>query len=595
MGAGFQLTAIHNSGKIGISAYAVGQQVAISAGSSLSVAPSATGGTTATLGGSGKIAQVSNSVVANSVVSYSYDALDRTTNRMINGGNNNMSWSYDAMSRITNETNALGSFGYSYVDDQAGSSKGTTRLASIAYPNGQKTNFSWYGNLGDQRLQSINNLLPSGSPLSQFSYGYDPAGEITRWGQQSANQSPRIQNLGYDLASQLVSSHSGFGAAPPKYADQYDYNYDLSANRKAVQTSLTQTANINGTVTTGNVLTITINDPALSGGTHSVNYTVLSGDSLSSIATNLAAAITADTNLQAIGVNAVASSNQISMRSTSANITTYSESTSGGATESIVLGVSANAVQNATIGGTVTTGNVLTLTAYNTALSGGSASVSYTVASGNTLSNIASGLASAVNASSALSTAGITATATQNVVHIKSTSANLTTYSQGVTSGGTETTYLALNMNGPQTVLVGGTKTTGDVLGITVFDPTLSSGSESTSYTVGSSDTLTIDRDGSCFSNKLGYEPPRDWCECIEQRSIDYRQIAFDRRNDLCGFSTNTATETLLVGLNPNGIQTAAIGGSASTGDTLSITVYDAGLSGGSKTKSYTVRSGDSL
>ena len=99
------------------------------------------------------------------------------------------------MSRITNETNALGSFGYSYVDDQAGSSKGTTRLASIAYPNGQKTNFSWYGNLGDQRLQSINNLLPSGAPLSQFSYGYDSAGEITRWGQQSANLSPQIKIL----------------------------------------------------------------------------------------------------------------------------------------------------------------------------------------------------------------------------------------------------------------------------------------------------------------------------------------------------------------------------------------------------------------
>ena len=70
--------------------------------------------------------------------------------------------------------------------------------------------------------------------------------------------------------------------------------------------------------------------------------------------------------------------------------------------------------------------------------------------------------------------AGITATATQNVVHISSTSPNVTTYSEGVTSGGTEIIYLALNVNGPQTVLVGGSKTTGDVLGITVFDSTLS-------------------------------------------------------------------------------------------------------------------------
>ena len=217
--------------------------------------------------GAGMVSSITNNVIANSAISYSYDVLGRTTNRSINGSSNSINWSYDAMSRITNETNALGSFGYSYVDDQSGSSKGTTRLSSIAYPNGQKTNFSWYGNLGDQRLQSINNLLPSGAPLSQFSYGYDSAGEITRWGQQSANLSPRIQNLGYDLAGQLTSSRSGFGAAPPKYADQYDYNYDLAANRKAVQTSLTQTARINGSVTSGNVLTIVVNDPALSGGT----------------------------------------------------------------------------------------------------------------------------------------------------------------------------------------------------------------------------------------------------------------------------------------------------------------------------------------
>ncbi len=314
----------------------------------ISVAASSTGSTTASVGGAGKLAQVDNDVMANSSTTYSYDALDRTTNRMINGGNNNISWGYDAMSRTTSEANALGTFGYSYVDDVSGSSQGTSRLASISYPNGQQTNFSWYGNLGDKRLQSINNLLPSGAPLSQFSYGYDSAGELTRWGQQSANISPRIQNLGYDSASQLTSSLSGFGAAPPKYADQFNYAYDCAANRTAVQTSLTQTATINGTITAGNTLTITVNDSALSGGTESVNYVVQSGDSISSIATNLAAAITADTNLQAIGVNAVASSSQIKLRSTSANLTSYSQSTSGGATESIVLGVSTNAVQNAT-------------------------------------------------------------------------------------------------------------------------------------------------------------------------------------------------------------------------------------------------------
>ena len=94
----------------GISASATGTLVTISAGSTVSVNPSSTGSTTATLGGGGSLAQVGNNVISNSPITYSYDALERTTNRMINGANNNVSWSYDAMSRITNETKCVGQF-----------------------------------------------------------------------------------------------------------------------------------------------------------------------------------------------------------------------------------------------------------------------------------------------------------------------------------------------------------------------------------------------------------------------------------------------------------------------------------------------------
>ena len=579
-----------------ICSYIGPEDILYTSGSSpITVTVSSIGSTTATLGGGGKLAEIDNDVIANSSIAYSYDALDRTVNRMINGGNNNIAWGYDAMSRTTSEANALGTFGYNYVDDVSGSSKGTTRLASISYPNGQTTNFSWYGNLGDQRLQSINNLLPSGAPLSQFSYGYDSAGEITKWGQQSADLSPRVQNLGYDAASQLTSSQSGFGASPPKYADQFYYGYDCAANRTTVQSSLTQTAAIKGTVTSGDVLTLTVNDPALSGGTESVNYTVSSGDSLSSIATKLAAAITADSNLQAIGVNAIAASNQISMKSTSANLTSYSQSTSGGATESIVLGLSTNAVQNAIIGGTVTTGDVLTLKVFDAALSGGTASVPYTVASGNSLNDIASGLATAVNGSTALSTAGITATATQNVIHLKSTSPNLTTYSQGLSSGATETIYLALNMNGPQTVLVGGSKTTGDVLGLAVFDASLSSGSEAVSYTVGSSDTLSSIASSLASAINSDTNLQGIGVSATSSGTIVTLNSLSTRGTSYQVSRPNTATETLVQGLNPNGVETAVIAGTKTTADQLTITIFDAGLSGGSKPETYTVASGDNL
>src|ERR1700677_3435264 len=80
-----------------------------------------------------------------------------------------------------------------------GSSKGTTRLSSINYPNGQTTNFTWYGNTGDQRLQQISNLNPAGGTLSQFNYVYDSAGEITRWEQQ-LNSTNTYNSYGYDLA-----------------------------------------------------------------------------------------------------------------------------------------------------------------------------------------------------------------------------------------------------------------------------------------------------------------------------------------------------------------------------------------------------------
>lgn len=100
--------------------------------------------------GGGMLALVHNDVIANSDISYTYDVLGRTTNRSINGATNSITWAYDAMSRITSEANALGTFGYTYVDDTPGSSKGTTRLSSIAYPNSQTTNFGWYPNVGPE-------------------------------------------------------------------------------------------------------------------------------------------------------------------------------------------------------------------------------------------------------------------------------------------------------------------------------------------------------------------------------------------------------------------------------------------------------------
>ncbi|MBX9725458.1 MAG: hypothetical protein K2X81_28935, partial [Candidatus Obscuribacterales bacterium] len=64
-----------------------------------------------------------------------------------------------------------------------------------------------------------------------------------------------------------------------------------------------------------------------------------------SIATNMASAITADTNLQAIAVSATASGTVVFINSGSKLLTTYASSTSGGATETLSLASSTSANQ----------------------------------------------------------------------------------------------------------------------------------------------------------------------------------------------------------------------------------------------------------
>ena len=101
-------------------------------------------------------------------------------------------------------------------------------------------------------------------------------------------------------------------------------------------------ATIGGPITASDVLTITVLDASLPGGQVPISYTVQSSDTLNSVATNLASNINSNTSLQAIGVSATANSAVITIKSTSPNGTSYTASTSTGATETITL----NAVDN---------------------------------------------------------------------------------------------------------------------------------------------------------------------------------------------------------------------------------------------------------
>ncbi len=552
-------------------------------------------GSTPTTGG-GRLATVANDVIANSQISYSYDVLGRTTNRSIDGASNSITWAYDAMSRVTSEQNALGTFNYTYVDDTPGSSKGVTRLASVAYPNSQVTNYDWYGNTGDQRLKTINNLNPSGGTLSRFDYGYNPAGEILQW-QQQQNGGNDFHNFKYDLAGQLTTDQVGSGAPHAPFSKEFYYAYDKAANRVGVQSHSVDTLRVSGTVTTSDVLTVTVKDTALGGGQQAVNYTVQGGDTLATIAQGIATAINTNTNLQAIGVaaNAQSGKNFVNIRAASGNITTYSTSTSGGATEVLSLGIWRNGLESAVIGGTKTTGDVITLTFKDVSLSGGSRNVAYTVQAGDTLTSIATNIAAAINADTPLQNLGVSATSVGTTISIVSNSVNVTSYSSSLSGGATETVALSINQNALKTATIGGTKTTGDTITVNVYDSALGGGTQAVTYTVLSGDTLSTIASGVASAingngnlQAIGVSASASGkVVTIQSKSVNLTTYRAS--------TSSSATETITLSVPMDAWTVASIGGSKTTGDVLTVTTYDAGLSGGKKAVNYTVQSGDTL
>jgi RHS repeat-associated protein len=94
--------------------------------------------------------------------------------------------------------------------------------------------YAYYPTSADERLQSITNLAPGTSgTLSQFSYGYNPAGDITSWVQQSGTSTAAYQ-YGYDGADQLLrATATGAGSISP--IDAYAYQYDPAGNRTVEQ------------------------------------------------------------------------------------------------------------------------------------------------------------------------------------------------------------------------------------------------------------------------------------------------------------------------------------------------------------------------
>jgi YD repeat-containing protein len=82
----------------------------------------------------------------NDTITYQYDELGRVVSRTLGGVARTEQ--YDALGRVTTEVNALGTFTYGYDGP-------TGRLATVTYPNGQTSAYSYFDNLHDRRLQTM--------------------------------------------------------------------------------------------------------------------------------------------------------------------------------------------------------------------------------------------------------------------------------------------------------------------------------------------------------------------------------------------------------------------------------------------------------
>jgi uncharacterized protein RhaS with RHS repeats len=88
--------------------------------------------------------------ISNDTISFSYDELGRVNNRQINGSANSETWSYDSLGRLSSDANKLGTFNYTYDGV-------TSRLLTLAYPNGITASYTYFPNLQDKRLEEIKN------------------------------------------------------------------------------------------------------------------------------------------------------------------------------------------------------------------------------------------------------------------------------------------------------------------------------------------------------------------------------------------------------------------------------------------------------
>ena len=198
-----------------------------------------------------------------------YDQLGRVVNQSIDGSDSR-SFTYDAIGRVSNQANGLGAFTYQFVGD-------STRLQSLAEPNGQTFKYQYYGATGDFRLQQM--LQQSGTTLVSNGYTYDAVGNIRSWQQKNPTDGTATWNLTYDADNELRK----FVSQAAKTSGGLDlghgaYTYDPGANltKFTGKAALTELPTAQYTANDLNQVT-TVTNPASTAITYDANGNPLNG------------------------------------------------------------------------------------------------------------------------------------------------------------------------------------------------------------------------------------------------------------------------------------------------------------------------------
>jgi len=186
---------------------------------------------------------------------------------------------------------------------------------------------------------------------------------------------------------------------------------------------------LGGTATEDDVISLTFENPSLPNGKVVVDYTVLAGATLATVATALAVAVNAETDLDGISLTANATSNRLYVTWGAGYGTTYlTPSVAIDATETVTLATvtpsqpsalvpTAQGSETITIGGTATEGDVIKITIAASAVTP-NVVIEYTVDSAETTTTIADAIATLIDENEILAAAGFSATNAAAVITV---------------------------------------------------------------------------------------------------------------------------------------------------------------------------------